>query len=123
MIGFFREKKDKAVWAAMVFSQPARHPEKIPEEQLIAATGMMIAQHKRIILESAEIVRTTRNQSTRTERLELCKAHYRELLKLERFADREQKHMIADCKAAVKDLILISDRVGIIQGLWYNTLG
>ena len=30
---------------------------------------------------------------------------YQELLKLERFADREQKRMIVDCKAAVKDLI------------------
>ena len=65
----------------------------------------MIAQHKRIILESAEIVRTTQNRSTRAERLELCKVHYQELLKLERFADREQKRMIVDCKVAVKDLI------------------
>lgn len=89
----------------MVFTKASLHPEDISEEQLCAATGIMIAQHKRIILESAEIVRTTRNQSTRTERLELCKVHYRELLKLERFADREQKYMIADCKAAVKDLI------------------
>ena len=101
----FAKGKDKAEWTALVFSKAPSHPEDIPEEQLRAATGIMIAQHKRIILESAEIVRTTRNQSTRTERLELCKAHYRELLKLERFADREQKRMIADCKAAVKDLI------------------
>ena len=105
MIGLFRKKKDKAEWAAMVFSQPLKNPEKIPEEQLIAATGMMIAQHKRIILENAEIVRTTRNRSTRAERLELCKVHYQELLKLERFADREQKRMIVDCKVAVEDLI------------------
>ena len=104
MIGFFREKKDKAVWAAMVFSQPARHPEKIPEEQLIAATGMMIAQHKRIILESAGIVKTTRNQNTRTERLELCKSHYQELLKLERFADQKQKEMIKECASVMTAL-------------------
>ena len=32
-------------------------------------------------------------------------SHYQKLLKPERFADREQKRMIADCKAAVKDLI------------------
>lgn len=101
MIGLLRKKKDKAEWAAMVFSQPPKHPEKIPEEQLIAATGNMIAQHKRIILESAEIVRTTRNQNTRTERLELCKAHYQELLKLERFADQKQKEMIKECASVM----------------------
>ena len=105
MFRLFAKGKENAEWAAMVFTKAPSHPEDISEEQLCAATGIMIAQHKRIILESAEIVRTTRNQSTRTERLGLCKAHYRELLKLERFADREQKRMIADCKAAVKDLI------------------
>ena len=104
MIGLFRKKKDKAEWAAMVFSQPPKHPEKILEEQLIAATGIMIAQHKRITLESAEIVRTTRNQNTRTERLELCKAHYQELLKLERFADQKQKEMIKECASVMTAL-------------------
>ena len=79
MFGFFRKKKDNAEWAAMVFSPPPKNPEKLPEAQLIAATGMMIAQHKRIILESAGIVKTTRNPNTRTERLELCKSHYQEL--------------------------------------------
>lgn len=101
----FAKGKDKAEWAALVFARVPSHPEDIPEEQLREATGIMIAQHKRIILESAEIVRTTWNQSTRAERLDLCKVHYQELLKLERFADREQKRMIADCKTAVKDLI------------------
>ena len=101
----FTKGKDKAEWAALAFSKVPSHPENIPEEQLRAATGIMIAQHKRIILESAEIVRTTRNRSTRAERLELCKVHYQELLKLERFADREQKRRIVDCKVAVKDLI------------------
>lgn len=105
MFRFFAKGKEKVEWAALVFSRAPSHLEEISEEQLRAATGIMIAQHKRIILESAEIVHTTRNQNTRTERLELCKAHYREILKLERFADREQKRMIADCKAAVKDLI------------------
>lgn len=105
MFRLFAKGKEKAEWAALVFSKVPSHPEDITDEQLYAATGIMIAQHKRIILESAEIVRTTRNQSTRTERLELCKVHYQELLNLERFADHEQKRMIVDCKAAVKDLI------------------
>ena len=96
MFGFFRKKKDKAEWAATVFSQPPKDPENIPEEQLIAATGMMISQHKRIIIESAGTVKTTRNKNTRTERLELCKSHYQELLKLERFADQKQKEMIKE---------------------------
>ena len=104
MFGFFMKKKDKAEWAAMVFSQPPKDPENIPEEQLIAATGMMIAQHKRIILESAGIVKTTQNNNTRTERLELCKSHYQELLKLERFADQKQKEMIKECASVMTAL-------------------
>ena len=104
MIGLFRKKKDKAEWAAMVFSQPPKDPENIPEEQLIAATGMMISQHKRIIIESAGIVKTTRNKNTRTERLELCKSHYQELLKLERFADQKQKEMIKECASVMTAL-------------------
>ena len=64
MFGFFKKKKDKAEWAATVFSQPPKNPEKLPEAQLIDATGMMISQHKRIILESAGIVKTTRNKNT-----------------------------------------------------------
>ena len=100
----FAKGKDKAEWAALVFSRAPSHPEEIPEEQLRAATRLMIAQHKRIILESAEIVRTTRNQNTRTERLELCKAHYQELLKLERFADQKQKEMIKECASVMTAL-------------------
>ena len=104
MFGFFKKKKDKAEWAATVFSQPPKDPENIPEEQLIAATGMMISQHKRIIIESAGIVKTTRNKNTRTERLELCKSHYQELLKLERFADQKQKEMIKECASVMTAL-------------------
>ena len=104
MFGFFRKKKDKAEWAAIVFSQPPKDPENIPEKQLIAATGMMISQHKRIILESAGIVKTTQNNNTRTERLELCKSHYQELLKLERFADQKQKEMIKECASVMTAL-------------------
>ena len=104
MFGFFRKNKDKAEWAATVFFQPPKDPENIPEEQLIAATGMMISQHKRIILESAGIVKTTRNKNTRTERLELCKSHYQELLKLERFADQKQKEMIKECASVMTAL-------------------
>ena len=104
MFGFFRKKKDKAEWAATVFSQPPKDPENIPEEQLIAATGMMISQHKRIIIESAGTVKTTRNKNTRTERLELCKSHYQELLKLERFADQKQKEMIKECASVMTAL-------------------
>ena len=104
MFGFSKKKKDKAEWAAIVFSQPPKDPENIPEEQLIAATGMMISQHKRIILESDGIMKTTRNKNTRTERLELCKSHYQELLKLERFADQKQKEMIRACASVMTAL-------------------
>lgn len=104
MFRFFTRGKDKAEWAALAFSKVPSHPENIPEEQLRAATGIMIAQHKRIILESAEIVRTTQNRSTRAERLELCKVHYQEILKLERFADQKQRDMIKECASVMTAL-------------------
>lgn len=104
MFRLFAKGKDKAEWDDQVFSRAPSHPEEIPEEQLHAATGIMIAQHKRIILESAGIVKTTRNKNTRTERLELCKSHYQELLKLERFADQKQKEMIKECASVMTAL-------------------
>ena len=104
MFRFFTRGKDKAEWAALAFSKVPSHPENIPEEQLRAATGIMIAQHKRIILESAELVRTTQNRSTRAERLELCKVHYQEILKLERFADQKQRDMIKECASVMTAL-------------------
>ena len=104
MFRLFAKGKDKAEWAALAFSKVPSHPENIPEEQLRAATGIMIAQHKRIILESAEIVRTTQNRSTRAERLELCKVHYQEILKLERFADQKQRDMIKECASVMTAL-------------------
>lgn len=104
MFRLFAKGKDKAEWTALVFSKAPSHPEEIPEEQLHAATGIMIAQHKRIILENAEIVRTTGNQSTRTERLDLCKVHYQEILKLERFADQKQRDMIKECASVMTAL-------------------
>ena len=104
MFRLFAKGKDKAEWAALVFARVPSHPEDIPEEQLREATGIMIAQHKRIILENAEIVRTTWNQSTRAERLDLCKVHYQELLKLERFADQKQKEMIKECASVMTAL-------------------
>ena len=104
MFRLFAKRKEKAEWAAMVFTKAPSHPEDISEEQLCAATGIMIAQHKRIILESAEIVRTTQNRSTRAERLELCKVHYQEILKLERFADQKQRDMIKECASVMTAL-------------------
>ena len=37
MFGFFRKKKDKAEWAAIVFSQPPKDPENIPENRSFVA--------------------------------------------------------------------------------------
>lgn len=50
MFGFGKKNKvDKAAWAALVFSEPPKNPEKLSEEQLSALTTGILMQHARII--------------------------------------------------------------------------
>ena len=43
MFGFGKKKIDKAAWAALVFSEPPKHPEKLSEEQFFAlTTGLLM---------------------------------------------------------------------------------
>lgn len=101
MFRFGKKIVDKAAWAAAVFEQPVKNPEKLTEKELHAMTDMMLYQHARIIMESVEIIRNTRNADTRLGRIDLCKKHYAQMKLLEPFSDEKQLSLINDCEQAL----------------------
>ncbi len=103
MFGFGKKKKvDKAAWAALVFSEPPKNPEKLSEEQLSALTTGILMQHARIINDSVRLVQTTKNPDTKQGRIELALKHYNGMLKLKSFCNEEQLAMIQAAEQAMR---------------------
>lgn len=97
---------DKDAWANAVFDRPVKNPDKVSEEELHAATDMMLFQYHRIIMESVKIIRNTKNADTRQGRIDLCQKNYEKMKRLEPFADEEQRKRILDCEQALKGIVL-----------------
>lgn len=106
MFGFGKKKIDKAAWAALVFSEPPKHPEKLSEEQLSALTTMMLMQHHRIIMDSVQLVANTRNPETRQGRTDLSYKHYKEMVKFKPYCNEDQLAMIHAAEEAMKAVSL-----------------
>ena len=100
---FGRKKKaDKSEWASLVFAPPyPRNPESIPTQKLQEATGYLLEQLRKIILESVEIIRRTKNEETRQGRMALCEKHIARMRKIKPYATAEQLAMIHECENAV----------------------
>ncbi|ENZ13224.1 hypothetical protein [Enterocloster clostridioformis] len=107
MFGFGKKKVDKVGWAAVVFSEPPKNPEKLSEEQLSALTTGLLMQHARIINDSVRLVQTTKNPETRQGRSEFCHKHHAEMMKLKPFCDKEQLTMIQDAEEAMRGVKLL----------------
>lgn len=107
MFGFGKRRIDKAAWAEAIYGQKLKHPEKESEEQLSALTTGMLMQHHRIILDSVRLIHTTKNADTRAGRVELCRKHHQEMLKLKTFCNREQMDIIQNAEDAMKGVKLL----------------
>lgn len=102
MFGFGKKKIDKAAWAALVFSEPPKHPEKLSEEQLSTLTTGLLIQHHRIILDSVRLVASTKNPETKQSRTEFSYKHYQEMVMFKPFCNKEQLAMIRNAEDAMK---------------------
>ena len=100
----WKKKVDKAAWAEAVYQKKIAQPENESEDKLTKLTTFMLEQHHRIIVESAQIVRTTKYADTRSGRIDLCHQHYEEMLKLKPYCNREQLDMIRDAENAMKGI-------------------
>lgn len=98
-----KEKADKSEWVSLVFAPPyPPNPELIPTQKLQEATGYLLVQLRKIILESVEIIRRTKNEETRQGRMALCEKHIARMRKIKPYATAEQLAMICECENAVK---------------------
>ena len=104
MFGFGKKKIDKGAWAEAVFGKKLKNPNQVSEQELTAYTTGMLQQYLRIILESANIVRTTRNLETKQGRIELCHTNLERMKKLEQFCNDEQKAMILQAEEAMRGI-------------------
>ena len=105
MFGFGRKKIDKGKWAEVIYGKKIPNSEAQSVEQLTKYTTMMLEQHYRIINDSVQIVHNTKYEETRRGRLELCRSHHQEMMKLEPFCNAEQKAMIQSAKKMLKGII------------------
>lgn len=100
----WKKKVDKAAWAKAIYRKEIKNPQQESEERLSMLTTFMLEQHYRIIIESCQIIRTTKNADTREGRVDLCRQHHQELLKLKPFCNREQLSLIQNAEEAMKDI-------------------
>lgn len=100
----WKKKVDKAAWAEAVYQKKIMHPENESDEKLTQLTTFMLEQHHRIIMESVQIVLSTKYADTRNGRVALSHQHYQEMLKLKPFCNKEQLDMIRDAEMAMKNI-------------------
>lgn len=104
MFGFGKKKVDKGAWAQAIYGKKLKNPEKESEKQLSALTTGMLMQHHRIIMDSVRIAHTTKNPETRQSRVDLCRKHYQEMMKLKPFCNEEQLAIIQNAEDALQDI-------------------
>ena len=78
----------------------------VEEEFLDAATALYIQQHARIMYESMHLVLTSENKKTQKESLALAQKHFAALVKVKKYATKEQKKGISQ---ALDDFLKMED--------------
>lgn len=103
----WKKKVNKAAWAEILYQKKIAHPEKESDEKLSQLTTFMLEQHHRIITESVQIVLETKYADTRQSRISLIQKHYREMLKLKPFCNKEQLATIHEVEKAMRRALLL----------------
>ena len=78
----------------------------VEEEFLDAATALYIQQHARILYESMHLVLTSENKKTQKESLALAQKYFAALVKVKKYATKEQKKGISQ---ALDDFLKMED--------------
>ena len=106
MGNFFNPRNRKVEWAKAVEVkfQPGA---PLTEQFLDMATDQFIQQHGRILYESIHLVLTSKNASTKKSRYKLAREHYRALLGVQKYANKNQKKAI---RQAIDDFLIMEDQ-------------
>ena len=93
----------REAWCEAVFGKKVRFPREFTDGQLRRLTNDLLMQHDRIIRESAEIIRNTTDENTRSDRIDLMRMNYYEgMLRLKPFCSSEQLAVISEAEEIVK---------------------
>jgi len=98
-----RRKKDK--WATLVIDN-AKTGMEYDESFLVNATTTCIQQHAKVLYDCIHIVLTTTNKKTKDERYKLAQEKFAVLVKLKKYANKEQKIGI---NLALNDFLKMED--------------
>jgi hypothetical protein len=100
-MGLFNGRNNIHAWEYALFGEECKRRSH-PDEKLYAQlTEQQIANDCRIILESAEICRTTKDCGTLESRKKIAHERYEHLQKLIPFADSKQKSLIKKSQKAM----------------------
>lgn len=79
-------------------------PEKYTPEFLEKLTDQQAGNDFRIIMDCAQIIRTTRNSQTREMRKRLAEEHYAHFLKLKPYFSKDQSKRFESVEQAMKEI-------------------
>lgn len=100
LFAFLGGRHDKRAWGRALFAAGCKLPDKPDVKKYERATAQIISNDCKIIKECARIILSSRSEAVRSKRKMIMYSRYTHLSGLEPYADREQKAMIREAKAA-----------------------
>ena len=100
----FSKRRPQAGWAEALMEGPVLTPEKYTPEFLEKLTDQQAGNDFRIIMDCAQIIRTTRNSQTREMRKRLAEEHYAHFLKLKPYFSKVQSKRFESVEQAMKEI-------------------
>lgn len=100
LLAFLGGRHDKKAWGRALFASGCKLPAKPDVKRYEKATAQLISNDCKIIKECAKIILTTKNEAVRSKRKMMMFSRYNHLSRLEPYADRQQREMIQEAKAA-----------------------
>lgn len=104
---FLNSRNNKKKWASVVMFATNGDANDIPTETLESATTECIQQHARILYDCIHLVLTSQNENIRKERFRLAQKEYAVLVRVRKYATKEQKKGI---NQAISDFLVMEDK-------------
>lgn len=100
IFAFLGGRHNRRAWGQALFAAGCRLPEKPDAKRYARATDQLIRNDCRIIQECARILSKTRSASVKSQRSMIMFSRINHLARLEPYADRQQRKLIRETKAA-----------------------
>lgn len=100
LFAFLGGRHNKRAWGQALFAAGCKLPEKPDVKKYEKVTQQIIQNDCKIIKESAHIILTSHSDAVRSKRKMIMFSRYSHLSHLEPYADRKQRALIREAKAA-----------------------